>query len=192
MGTTGRGRPLPALPEEVGELGPGTQPSEALSAWLRALLAREQEGDAAASKALIEAFDAVPSLWERFTGLQEIAERSWLELLVPNAGRGFTREGLRRDLERVRREPAGPDPTPIERVLADRVALCWVAALHADTQYAQRLADGTSFKEGEFLQRRCERANRQLLRAVQTLATVRRLLAPTQINIGQNQINVAR
>jgi hypothetical protein len=37
---------------------------------------------------------------------------------------------------------------------------------------------------------RAERPARQLLRAVQALATVRRLIAPTQVNIGRNQINV--
>jgi len=194
MAATGRAsRPLPPLPASVGELGPGTARSTELSAWLGALLAREQAGDAAASTALIAAFAAVPELWDRFTGLRENAERSWLELLVPPAsGRAFTREGLRRDLERVRAEAAGPQPTPLERLLADRVALCWLAMMHADTQYAQRLAAGVTFTEGEYHQRRCERAQRQFLKAVQTLATVRRLLIPAvQLNVAENQINVA-
>jgi hypothetical protein len=47
-----------------------------------------------------------------------------------------------------------------------------------------------SFAEGEYHQKRLDRANRQLIRAIQALATVRRLLRPVQVNIGQNQINV--
>jgi hypothetical protein len=50
--------------------------------------------------------------------------------------------------------------------------------------------DGT-FRQMEYAQKRVDRAQRQLLRAIQALATVRRLLRPTQVNIGQNQINVA-
>ena len=99
---------------------------------------------------------------------------------------------VEQDIARKRREVAGEDPSPLEGLLAERVALCWVAAQQADAQYARKLAGGMSFREGEYYARRSEQANRQLLKAVQTLATVRRLLAPVQVNIGQNQINVAR
>jgi hypothetical protein len=41
--------------------------------------------------------------------------------------------------------------------------------------------------------RQAERANRQLLRSVKTLATVRRLNQPTvQVNVAEQQTNVAR
>jgi hypothetical protein len=53
------------------------------------------------------------------------------------------------------------------------------------------LLRGGTFKEGEYHQKRVDRAQKQLLRATQALATVRRLLRPTQVNIGQNKINVA-
>ena len=50
-----------------------------------------------------------------------------------------------------------------------------------------------SFREGEYYARRSEQANRQLLKAVQALATVRRLLAPAiQLNVAETQINLAR
>ena len=49
-----------------------------------------------------------------------------------------------------------------------------------------------SFREGEYYSKRCEQTNRQLLKAIESLARVRRLLTPMQINIGQNQINVTR
>lgn len=62
----------------------------------------------------------------------------------------------------------------------------------ADAQYARKLKEGMSFKEGEYYARRCEQASRQLLRAVEALARVRRLLGPSlQINIAEKQINVA-
>jgi hypothetical protein len=48
-----------------------------------------------------------------------------------------------------------------------------------------------SFREGEYYAKRCEQAQRQLLKAIESLTRVRRLLTPVQVNIGQNQINVA-
>ena len=48
-----------------------------------------------------------------------------------------------------------------------------------------------SFREGEYYSKRCEQTNRQLLKAIESLARVRRLLTPMQINIEQNQINMA-
>lgn len=188
-------RPLPALPERVGELGPDTPQTVELAGWLTAMQTLAMGGDERAAKALIAAYDKVPRLWERITMLQDNAERSWLDLMLPDSpDTKFPRAALRRELDRRRQEVAGEEASPLERVLAERVALCWIQATHADTQYAQRLATpgGITLKESEFLHRRCERASRQLLRAVQTLATVRKLLAPTiQVNVAEKQINVA-
>ncbi len=165
-----------------------------LLVWMTALLIREEADDEAASRELVALHNAVPRLWKDLDLLRQNAERSWLDLLQPavESGRGFTREAIRRELERVRDDAAGQDPSPLERLLADRVAICWLATVHADRQYAYRLQDGMTFKESEFYQRRCERTQRQLLRAVQTLATVRRLLRPVvQVNVAEQQINVA-
>jgi hypothetical protein len=197
MGTTTRRsrRGLPGLPESVGELGPETRVTTELAGWLVAMQTLADQGDARAGKALIEAYDKVPRLWERLTGLQENAERSWVDLTAPDRpGQEFTRTAIRRELDRRRREISGATPSPLERLLVDRVVLCWLQAAYADAHHAQRLAapGGISFRESEYLQRRSERAQRQLLRAVQTLATVRRLLTPTvQVNIAEKQINLA-
>ena len=86
---------------------------------------------------------------------------------------------------------SGPE-LPIERLLAERVALCWLAANYADAEYTRKLKAGMSFREGGFLAKRCEQTNRQLLKAIESLARVRRLLTPMQINIGQNQINMTQ
>ncbi len=189
-----RNLPLPALPESIGELGPKTKRTKELSAWLSEMLKREATGDERASEELLHVYNSVPSLWDNVKVLQGNADRSWLETLIPpDTGRGFTREGIRREMERLRSDVAGEMPSPLERLLVDRVVLCWLSATAADTQYAQKLAGGLSLRESEFFQKRCERANRQLLRAVQTLATVRRLLTPVvQVNVAEQQINVAR
>ncbi len=138
-----RNQPLPALPESVGELGPETKRTKELSACLSEMLKREAAGDEQAGAGLLHVYNTVPSLWETVTGLQGNAERSWLDTLIPpDTGRSFTREGIRREMERLRKDVAGETPSPLERLLADRVVLCWFNATAADTQYAQKLAGG--------------------------------------------------
>jgi hypothetical protein len=118
---------------------------------------------------------------------------SWVDLLAPaGPGTEITRRTIEKEIERKRSEVAGEDPSPLERLLAERVVLCWVAASHADAEYTRKLKEGMSFREGEYYSKRCEQTNRQLLKAIESLARVRRLLTPMQINIGQNQINVTQ
>jgi len=66
-----------------------------------------------------------------------------------------------------------------------------LAANYADDEYARKLKAGISFREREYYSKRCEQTNRQLLEAIESLARVRRLLTPLQVNIGKDQINVA-
>jgi hypothetical protein len=62
----------------------------------------------------------------------------------------------------------------------------------AELKYTQALAEpGSTVERLEFNQKRVDRAQRQLLRATQALATVRRLVGPTQVNVAMNQVNIA-
>jgi hypothetical protein len=54
------------------------------------------------------------------------------------------------------------------------------------------LAGQHSFKLGEYHQKRVDACQRRYLRAVETLARVRRLgVSPVQVNIGDKQVNIA-
>jgi hypothetical protein len=57
------------------------------------------------------------------------------------------------------------------------VALTWLQVHYADTVYAQATGKGLSAAQGEYLQRRQDRAQKRLLLAVMTQALVQRLLA---------------
>ena len=77
------------------------------------------------------------------------------------------------------------------RLLGERVAACWLNVYYIDALYAERLNYVTA-EQGEYFQRRQERAQRLYLSAIRTLAPVRRLLVPVvQVNIGAQQVNVA-
>ena len=186
-------QPLPALPASAAAFAADGNLGVELGGWLMAMIQLAAQGDERASNALIEACQTVPRLWEILSTLSKMAVRSWVDLLASERpGTEIVRRTIEKEIERKRSEVAGEDPSPLERLLAERVALCWVAATYADAEYARKLKEGMSFREGEYYSKRCEQTNRQLLKAIEALARVRRLLTPMQVNIGQNQINVAQ
>ena len=99
---------------------------------------------------------------------------------------------LYRDIEGFAADIAGPNPSPVERVLAETAALSWFGARVFESQYVAALGigEGLSVGQSEHAQRRIERMHRRLLATLKTLATVRRLGGPmVQVNVA-NQVNV--
>jgi hypothetical protein len=96
-----------------------------------------------------------------------------------------------RKLPLLKAELAGPDPTPLERLLADRVAACWLQLHYYEAILAQSLGNMT-IAQGHYQQRRIDSAHRRYLAAIKTLALVRKLAVPVlQVNIAKKQVNVA-
>jgi len=90
-----------------------------------------------------------------------------------------------REMEAMRDELAGPSPSPLERLLCERVALAWFDAHHRDiVEVEAEMGDGCSLVRAEYLARQRSRANARFLAAAKALATVRRLAMPSlQVNI---------
>lgn len=95
---------------------------------------------------------------------------------------------VRENLESIAKRVAGDNPTPLEKLLADRVAMCWLDVQQNEHQYAE-LGNDTLTKY-EWRSRMLDRAHKRYLSAIKTLATVRKLGIPAiQVNIGDKQIN---
>jgi hypothetical protein len=151
------------------------------------LLKRAQNGDTSTLPELWRAFED-PKLVESYGNLARQAERSFIELVaVDNLG---FKEALTRKMEILRAELGGPNPTPIERLLVERVVACWLQVQDADIRYAQ--AKNQSVKWYEYCQRRMNHSHKRYLSALKALALVRKLAVPVlQVNIAKKQINVA-
>jgi hypothetical protein len=151
------------------------------------LIARAEAGDKAAIRALRPLINQAPGAWEMAGNLATRAENA---LVSVAAGKDeILREALTRKLATLREELGGA--TALERLLVERLVACWLNVYYIDALYAKRMNDVT-WAESEYFQRRQERAHRQYLSAIRTLAQVRRLLGPTvQVNIGAQQVNVA-
>jgi hypothetical protein len=126
----------------------------------------------------------------------EWAMDSWaaarlIDLAVGVTAEGRTKEGLKRELLRVAAGFVGPNPSPIEKLLAGTAAINWFALRMLEVQYADAITgDGVTLDSSEHHQRRIDRTHRRLMSTIKTLATVRRLAVPAvQINVARQQVN---
>jgi len=114
--------------------------------------------------------------------MERMAETLWLDGQVGESGE--LREKVRADLDALRAELAGPEASPIERLLAERVALCYL-----DVNALEMIATGRGGVTPD-LDRRRDRANRRYLAALTALARVRRLKLPALKLVARNAVVV--
>lgn len=154
---------------------------------MQALLDRAQKGDASTLPAIREVLDD-PACVEAYGNL---ARRAEVSFICAAAGKNLVfQESLFRKMDVLRAELAGPNPTPIERLLVERVVACWLQVQDADVRYAQ--AKDLSVKWYEYYQRRMNYSHKRYLSALRTLALVRKLAVPVlQVNIAKKQVNMA-
>jgi len=153
-----------------------------------AVLTKAQEGDTSVLSQLQAMFrEDGPPLVEFLGNMAALVESN---LLSGMFGKDLaTKEGLKRKLALLREGLAGPDPAPIERLLAERAAFCWLTVYEYERQYAN--SRNLPAKQAEFHQRRIDAAHRRFLSSLKTLATVRKLALPAiQVNIAEEQVNV--
>jgi hypothetical protein len=107
-------------------------------------------------------------------------------------GNKETKDALREEVNQVAADLAGPQPSPVELMLARTAAILWWTLRMHEGQYAGcGTADGgMTIIQSEHQQRRIDRTHRRLMSTIKTLATVRRLAVPAvQINVSRQQVN---
>lgn len=111
------------------------------AAQLSECLRRAQEGDESMLP-VVRRLVQEAGVLERLGG--DLAKSLETEAVQRIAGKNLLlREALLWKLELLRAELAGPDPPPVERLLADRVVLCWLHLHEAEAGDAGR-GDGPS------------------------------------------------
>lgn len=109
------------------------QPDVALLAEVEPMLNRAQAGDISVLPELRAWLDGHPEVWQRAGDLALHAQEKLLTLV---AGQDlFAWESIRRKLEQIRIDLA--PSSPLEKLLADRIALCWLAVHFADLDAIQ-------------------------------------------------------
>jgi len=99
----------------------------------------------------------------------------------------LTREVYMAQMERDAEELAGPNPSPLEKVLAERVAISRFRCYYYECLCAMGLRKDT-LNVDDHKHKRLARANRDFLAACKALAQVRKLELPfVQLNVAEKQ-----
>jgi hypothetical protein len=154
------------------------EPSEADQragqADLAQLLKKAEAGDRSVLPQLRRALDGDPDLWRGYGNLAAHAEASLAMLAAgPNL---LLAESLRRKLAELKAELGGESPSPLEKLLAERITATWLQVAYFDALLAQ--AGGAGDARLRALQRLQDAAHRRHLAGIKQLAVVRRLLRP--------------
>ena len=156
---------------------------------LKSLVQQAQQGDTSILPIIRTLLDQVPELWQNSHVLAHQVEKTWTNAL---SGHDLmSKEIIAREVEGLRSQLLGPHPTPLEKLLVDRICVCWLALqhteLHAARRFNERAVVLTASEE-----HRLDKVHHRFLTAVRELARVRKLLQPTttvQVNIAANQTN---
>jgi hypothetical protein len=152
------------------------------------LLRKAEKGDTTVLPALRTWMDRTPGYWEAMGDLAKVAR----EALIEHASGGknlLVRETLTRKCAALTQELMSVSPSPIERLLVERIVMCWLQLYYTECIYVQSLEASLTIRQAEFHQQRISKAQARYLAAIRTLAQVRRLGVPAvQVNIGQQQV----
>jgi len=133
-------------------------------------------------------FARYPDLW-RAVDMARTAASTMIQKegdgMAVSASLDANYEGKRRDLSR-------PQDGPLEAMLVEHVALCWLRLQMMEQKYTGATSQSLSLAQGDYWERKLSSAQRRYLRAAETLARVRRLALPVmQVNIADKQVNLA-
>jgi len=137
--------------------------------------------------AIRQALEKLEGIWGATSGLNLLTRKlrvTRLPLLI--------REMVNKEIESVQLDLGYPDAPPLERLLIENVASFWVHLHLTQLEYAALSGQGVPVETADRWERRLSAAQRRFLKAIETLARVRRLRrsASLQLNIGAQQLNV--
>jgi hypothetical protein len=155
---------------------------------LRDLAKRAQRGDKKTLPALRELLKD-PAVVDAWGG--DLARQAQLMLVNKFAGKSLLfKEAVPRKLDALRKEMSGANPTPLERLLIERVVSCWLHLHQLEIAYTN--SEEVTFELGSYYERCITSAQKRYLAAIKTLVLVRRLAVPVlQVNIAKEQVNMA-
>jgi len=140
----------------------------------------------------LEAFRALltrlPEAW-RVVG--DLASQVRLGLVLELNRPASSRESIEHGMRALGQALGYNEGPALERLLIDQVVLCWLRMYLMEGWYSQRQEQGGPLAVMEHAEKVLSATQRRYLRAIETLARVRKLHITLQINVGEKQINIA-
>lgn len=163
---------------------------EARQKQITALIPKARH-DKKATAQLLELME-VQGITDGMARANDVAGQAELSIIKAFSGDDvFLSELHQRRLKTMRREMAGENPTALESLLAERIALCWFHVHLCEVTLAQH-GEKMSLNVAAYQQKRLDGAHKRYLSAIKTLAEVRKMQLPNvQVNIGEKQVNVS-
>jgi hypothetical protein len=157
---------------------------------LKELVKKAEKGNKEGLPEISKILQENPNLAWQVMDYGKLAEWHFIERMTKEEDFG-SKVLLRRQLGAMREEIAGENPSVLERLLAERVVATWLQIQLFEGLYAAGMYQDMSEKQGSYLQKQIDRAHRNHLSAIRTLAQIRKLGPAVQINIAEKQINTA-
>lgn len=158
-------------------------------AEMNALIARSEKGKPAPGDLAIikKYFEEMPDFWQ-YGG--DMAKQALIRLYKEAAPNNLlVSESIKKGLEVLRKDLGHDNAPKLEKMLIEEICYCWLAHSIIQNRYAGIVLDSITLAQGDFWERRINQSQKRYLRALDTLARVRKLLPPIQINIGGQQVN---
>jgi hypothetical protein len=155
---------------------------------IRDVLDRARNGDQSTVATLRKWLAEAPEHTIELCGgaLAEITLRAIAKRMCPTDLAGY--ESMRHQVRTLSNEVAGPDPTPLERLLAEQIALAWLDVHFLTVGHHQgvergKLGSVAALRDTKMI----DAAQRRYLQAIKTLAQVRKLnVSVLQVNLLAN------
>jgi hypothetical protein len=158
---------------------------------LRELVEEAEKGTKEAVPEIRQILDDHPHLCWKIMDLSRLSEGLFVQKMSRDEDLA-SKEAMGRQLACMREEVAGDNPSPLERLLAERVVATWLQVQFFEGIYASSMFKNMTFAQADYHHRRIDKAHRRHLSAVKSLAQIRKMGPTVQINIAEQQINTAR
>jgi hypothetical protein len=166
--------PAPEAPTEASRpLALDPNDPAAQQAAFRELVRRANTGRPEAVANLRKLLDIRPEIWQAAGDLTALAGRAWADVIADRDA--LVAESARRTADQLAADLAGSTSDPLERLLADQVAVTWLA-----TRYAELVAAAPGFNGSPgaaYRLKQAESAGKRHIAAAKALAVVRALAA---------------
>jgi hypothetical protein len=143
-------------------------------------------------KAVRQVLDEYPCIWPHLNILLSNGLDALMEATSCNKD-STTGQIMLHHMKSMRKSLGYADSPMLEQLLIEQVLLTWFDLDAMQRYYAAYAIQNHTLTAGAYWDRRLNSAQQRYLRAVETLARVRRLSSatPLQVNIGGQQVNVA-
>jgi hypothetical protein len=155
------------------------------------LVKKAEKGTKKAIPEIRETLERHPHLSWKISNLSRLAEGLFIERMSRDEDLA-AKEAMKRQLACMREEVAGDNPSPLERLLAERVVATWLQVQLFEGMYASAMYKSMTLTQADYQQKRVDKAHRRHLSAVKALAQIRKMGPAVQINIAERQMNLVQ